>query len=138
MNSHYKKIVAFDLDDVLCTRLPQYESLGVDKYLYCTPLINNINIVNELFLNGYKIIIYTARGMSHFDGNIAEIEKILRPITEKFLSDNNVSYHQLVFGKIHYDVLVDDKAINSNDVLTSEDVIRGLNGLTKVTEDIQK
>ena len=58
------KTIAFDLDDVLCWHSPEYDKLGVDKYLYCEPIDSAIDMVNEYFDSGNRIIIYTARGMS--------------------------------------------------------------------------
>jgi hypothetical protein len=108
-----QKTIAFDLDDVLCYRPDGYEHLGPEKYDYCEPFIVNIDLVNSLYDDGYKIVIYTARGMSQFKGNIFDIYSYLYDRTNQQLSSWGLKYHQLVMGKIHYDVLIDDKAINS-------------------------
>lgn len=108
-----QKTIAFDLDDVLCYRLDGYEHLGPDKYDHCKPYIGNINLVNSLYDDEYKIIIYTARGMSQFKGNIVDIYTHLYNRTNQQLNSWGLKYHQLVMGKIHYDVLVDDKVLNS-------------------------
>lgn len=108
-----QKTIAFDLDDVLCYRLDGYEHLGPDKYDHCNPYIGNINLVNSLYDDGYMIIIYTARGMSQFKGNIVDIYTHLYNRTNQQLNSWGLKYHQLVMGKIHYDVLVDDKVLNS-------------------------
>jgi len=108
-----QKTIAFDLDDVLCYRLDEYEHLGPNKYDYCEPYIENINLVNSLYDDGYKIVIYTARGMTQFKGNIVDIYTHLYTKTNEQLNSWGLKYHQLVMGKIHYDILIDDKAINS-------------------------
>lgn len=107
----YKKVIAFDLDDVLCQR--NIENNTIEKYALCEPIQRNIDIVNNLYDNGYKILIYTARGMITLKGDLNKIETVLRDITEKQLSKWGVKYHKLHMGKIFYDVLIDDKALNS-------------------------
>ena len=108
-----QKIIAFDLDDVLCFRDKKYEHLGVQKYEHCVPNQEFVDMANKLYNQGYKIIVYTARGMTQFAGDVSAVEKNLRPLTEKQLKEWGVSYHELVFGKRHYEVLIDDKALNS-------------------------
>ena len=111
-----QKTIAFDLDDVLCYRPNGYEHLGPDKYDYCEPYNENINLVNSLYDDGYKIVIYTARGMSQFNGNVYDIYNHLFTKTNQQLNFWGLKYHQLVMGKIHYDVLIDDKVLNSNNI----------------------
>jgi len=108
-----QKTIAFDLDDVLCERDSKFESLGALKYHHCVPKMEYINMANSLYEAGYKIIVYTARGMTHFAGDVKAIEENLRSITEQQLNDWGVRYHELVFGKKHYELLIDDKALNS-------------------------
>lgn len=111
-----QKTIAFDLDDVLCYRPNGYEHLGPNKYDYCEPYNENINLVNSLYDDGYKIVIYTARGMSQFNGNVVDIYSHLFTRTNQQLNSWGLKYHQLVMGKIHYDVLIDDKVLNSNNI----------------------
>lgn len=108
-----QKIIAFDLDDVLCKRESGLEHLGVDKYDYCVPIQKNIDIVNSLYDDGHKIIIYTARGMTVFSGNVSDIYSSLYDKTFNHLNKWGIKFHQLVMGKISYDVLIDDKCLNS-------------------------
>jgi len=111
-----QKTIAFDLDDVICFRPSEYEHLGPEKYLHCKPYVEMIELINSLYDDGHKIIIYTARGMSQFSGNIVEIYSKLYNQTNDQLKSWGVKYHQLVMGKIHYDVLIDDKALNSQNI----------------------
>lgn len=112
-----QKIIAFDLDDVLCHRSNQFENLGPLKYSYCIPNKKMIELVNSLYDDGHKIVIYTARGMTQFNGNVIEIYGQLYTKTLNNLDEWGLKYHQLVMGKIHYDVLVDDKVLNSNNIV---------------------
>lgn len=111
-----QKVIAFDLDDVICFRPKEYENLGPEKYSYCQPYIETIEIINSLYEDGHKIIIYTARGMHQFDGNVIEIYNKLYNKTNDQLKSWGLKYHKLVMGKIYYDLLIDDKAINSEGI----------------------
>ena len=112
------KTIAFDLDDVICYRPKGYEHLGPNKYDYCEPDQSVIGLVNSLYEEGNKIVIYTARGMSQYKGNVTLIYSELYSKTIQQLNDWGLKYDQLVMGKIHYDLLIDDKALNSSDLTT--------------------
>ena len=82
------KIIAFDLDDVICTRPKGYEHLGAGKYYECQPVPEMVKIVNETYEAGYIVKIYTARGMSVFNGDVTKIYSnlysILQPLVATF------------------------------------------------------
>jgi hypothetical protein len=109
------KTIAVDLDDVICYRSSKYEHLGPNKYDHCEPDEHIISMINDLYEDGNKIVIYTARGMSQFKGNVSLIYSELYSKTIQQLTNWGLKYDQLVMGKIHYDVLIDDKALNSSD-----------------------
>jgi len=115
------KTIAFDLDDVICYRPNGYEHLGPQKYDYCQPNLEVIDFINDLYEEGGKIIIYTARGMSQYKGNVPLIYSELYTKTINQLDFWGLKYDQLIMGKIHYDVLVDDKVLNYSD-LTKEKI----------------
>jgi len=121
-----QKTIAFDLDDVICWRPSGYEDLGPCKYDYCKPIQESIELINSLYDEGYNIVIYTARGMSQYNGNVAEIYSNLYNRTIEQLNSWGVKYYSLVMGKIHYDVLIDDKVLNSNKV-TKTKIVKFLN-----------
>lgn len=116
------KIIAFDIDDVICHRDKKYEPYGVKKYNYCLPIQKNIDIINECYDKGFYIKLYTARGMTTFGGDIQQIEKEILPITKKSLDEWGVKYNELIFGKTHYDIFIDDKNINVNDINSVKDI----------------
>lgn len=91
------KTIAFDLDGTLC-------SLTNGFYENAVPFPERIEHVNELRLRGNRILIFTARG--------ATTGKDLRALTERQLEEWGVSYDELLFGKPHFDLLVDDKAMS--------------------------
>jgi histidinol phosphatase-like enzyme len=105
------KILAFDLDDTLCFRPKEKESLGIDKYHYCEPIQEMIDLSNSLYDKGYIIYIYTARGMHTLNGDVKEIYSKLYDITLNSLEKWGVKHNGLYMGKIHYDLLIDDKAM---------------------------
>jgi hypothetical protein len=106
------KIIAFDLDDTLCYRPNNVDESNIKKYLYCEPLVDMINLSNELYDKGYTIYIYTARGMTTLNGDVKRIYDELYPITLESLNKWGVKHHGLYMGKLHYDLLVDDKAVS--------------------------
>lgn len=116
------KIVAFDIDDVICVRPKDKESEGLLKYTYSMPIQKNIDIINECYNNGYYIKLYTARGMSQFNGDLNKIYNNLYTLTKNHLDEWGVKYHELIMGKIHYDLLIDDKALNINTINTIKDI----------------
>lgn len=107
-------VYAFDLDDTLCIRDKKFEELGVGKYKYCIPLPEMVNKLNRLYEQGHTIYIYTARGMSQFNGDVAKVYNQLYTLTLNSLEEWGVKHHGLVMGKLHYDLLIDDKAIGKN------------------------
>ena len=119
------KIIAFDMDDVLCYRTS--ENGGVEKYKTCLPLQDMIDTVNKCYENGMYIKIYTARGMSTFAGDVSKVYSELYELTKQQLVNWGVKHHELVMGKIHFDLLIDDKAVDSLRIKNYEDIERRLN-----------
>lgn len=93
-------IYAVDIDGVLCNdTLGDYENSIADKRV--------IDKVNNLYDEGHTIKIFTARG----SGTGLDWKEF----TIKQLDGWGVKYHELILGKPHMDVLIDDKAINIKD-----------------------
>ena len=118
------KVIAFDLDDVICKR--DVEGNNVEKYLSCVPIPEMVEIVNNCYDSGNHIIIYTARGMSVFNKDVDAIYKNLYQLTLNHLKESGVKFHELIMGKIHYDILVDDKAMSSFRVNSMDDIFEQL------------
>jgi len=115
-----RRIIAFDLDDVICKR--NVEGKNIEKYKSCVPIKEMIEIVNTCYDSGDHIVIYTARGMNVFDKDVSKIYENLYDLTVSHLRSWGVKYHELIMGKIHYDILIDDKAINSLRVKSQKDI----------------
>lgn len=91
---------AFDLDGTLC------DTMGRD-YKSSVPRMKRIEHVNRLKQRGFRIIIFTARGASSGQD--------FRALTLEQLTQWGLSFDELVLGKPHFDLLVDDKVINEAD-----------------------
>lgn len=116
--------IAFDLDGVICHR--RSEDFGIEKYLTCYPDLDFVNTVNRLFEEGNHITIYTARGMNTFNNDVRKVYDKLYSLTKNQLDSWGVKHHELVMGKVSYDILIDDKAINSENVKSEKDVVNFL------------
>lgn len=98
-----KKIYCFDIDNVICRT---YKS----NYKNSKPLKRNIKFINDLYLRGFYIKIFTSRFMGRNNENILKAKKQGRQFTLKQLKNWGVKYNKIIFGKPSYDVFVDDKA----------------------------
>tara|TARA_R100000008_G_C3586617_1_gene172942 strand:- start:455 stop:823 length:369 start_codon:yes stop_codon:yes gene_type:complete len=116
----HSKVIAFDLDDVICTRTSNEGA--VEKYRSCQPVPEMIKIINECYDLGAEVVIYTARGMTSHGGNIANIYHGLYELTKQQLDEWGVKHHKLVMGKAHYDLLIDDKVVNSDQIRSVSDI----------------
>ena len=94
------KIIYVDIDETIC----HYE--GDRHYPNATPLIKNIEKINNLYDNGNTIVYWTARG------TVTGID--WRETTEKQFKSWGVKYHDLKFGKPNYDLFICDKVMNSD------------------------
>lgn len=95
-----------DIDNTICnTNGMEYEK--------STPIIENIEKVNSLFIN-HTIIMWTARGTLS-NNNYFEL-------TYNQLKKWGVKFNELRMGKPAFDLLIDDKALNSIDHWNNENI----------------
>lgn len=91
-------VYCFDIDGTLCDQV-------VGDYLSASPRVSRIAKVNELAAQGHTIKIFTARGSkSGIDWSEETIAQ---------LQSWGLTYHELILGKPHADLYIDDKAIDS-------------------------
>lgn len=109
------KTLVVDLDGTLCEQTP-----GGAEYLYAEPKRETIRKVNSLKESGWRVVIHTARGMNRCDGCLEEIERLFRQMTEWWLTENDVKYDELVFGKPAGDLYVDDKGMGADEFTASD------------------
>ena len=90
-----------DIDETICKYLS-------DRYYPdAIPIKERIIRINELYDEGHEITYWTARGA------VTGIDWY--DITKKQLNEWNCKYHELSVGeKPAYDLLICDKAVNSN------------------------
>ena len=98
-----KKIICFDLDNVICKTLNK-------NYKESTPIKRSIDVINLLYSKNYYIKIFTARGMGRFKGNKISVKKNYYKLTLSQLKKWKVNYHELILYKPSYDLFIDDKA----------------------------
>ena len=91
-------VYCFDIDGTICTNTD-------GDYEQAIPFKEVIEKINRLYDKGHKIIFFTGRGsttgIDWFD------------LTRKQLKDWQVKYHELIMGKPHADIFIDDKAIST-------------------------
>ena len=109
-------IYVFDIDGTICTKAENFD------YEKSKPLHERIEKVNQLYDDGHTIIFQTARGMGRSGNSVAYANTAFYKMTEEQLESWGVKYHQLVMGKAHYDILIDDKAINSEEIHNINDI----------------
>jgi dTDP-glucose 4,6-dehydratase len=90
-------VFCIDIDGVLATTVPTLQ------YGEAKPILTTIDLVNQLYEAGHKVILFTARGSAT---GIDWQEE-----TERQLRSWGVRYHQLLFGKPAADFYIDDKAL---------------------------
>ncbi|MCW6159505.1 MAG: hypothetical protein LVQ95_00235 [Candidatus Micrarchaeales archaeon] len=80
-----KKIYLIDVDGTLCEDIKNEE--GTVRMLKAKPLMDSIAAINRLYDEGHYICIFTARTDEH------------KEVTEKWLKEHNVKYHQIMVNK---------------------------------------
>lgn len=94
------KTFCFDFDGTLCTNTEgEYES--------AEPFYDRIALVNKLFEDGNKIIIFTARG------TVTGID--WRPLTLRQIEDWGIHFTELILGKPFAHQYIDDRGISDLD-----------------------
>jgi hypothetical protein len=103
-------LIYVDIDETIC------ETPVSRDYTQSRPIVENIEKINKLFLEGHTVIYWTARG--------TVTGKDWSEITKKQLSLWKALYSDVKFGKPAYDVFICDKAINSIDFFKDERIIK--------------
>ncbi len=91
-----KKFV-FDIDGVIATLTPE------NDYSSARPQKHVVDVINKLYDEGNKIILFTARG--------TETGIDWTETTKKQMADWGVSHHELKFGKPSGDYYIDDRSV---------------------------
>ena len=97
-----KKILCFDLDNTICTTKGR-------NYSKSKPKTKVINLINNLYDEGYFIKILTARYMGRTGDNLLKAKKMGYKMTNSQLKKWGLKFHKLFLSKPSFDVYVDDK-----------------------------
>jgi capsule biosynthesis phosphatase len=109
-----EKTLVVDLDGTICTQ----EKSG--EYHLAKPNQRVIDKINALWTGGWRVVVYTARGMNSFEGDTGEIERRYRQMTIDWLMTHRVNFSELVFGKPAGTMYVDDKGENVDSFLSKD------------------
>lgn len=101
----------FDIDGVIFEINKNYE-----KHI---PIPETVNLIKKLKAENAEIILYTARKMETYKGNIGLVNKDIVAKTLAALSEFNIEYDEIYFGKPSADIYIDDKSINFYDIRSS-------------------
>lgn len=94
----------FDIDKTILFCDKNYENCKVDKDIK--------ELINSLYKSGHTIILYTARKMETFKGNVRLARKSIEAKTKTQLEFFGIMYHEIYFGKPSADIYIDDKGVN--------------------------
>lgn len=94
-----RKTLAIDFDGTLC----KYQSFG-DGVIYQEPNVGAVDVVNKLYNNGWKIIIFTCRARHEFGGD--GIDSI-----KAWLDRFGIPHHEITAEKPIATAYIDDRAI---------------------------
>ncbi len=100
-----------DVDDTISVSYKKSD--GAYDYVNSVPVFEVIEKINQLYEHN-KIILFTARGMKTFNGDINKIKQQHQSNLENWLKHNNVKYHELIFGKPWGEnpIYVDDRCLS--------------------------
>ena len=98
--------IVFDLDGVICELKKPSES-----YADVIPKNDVIEKMRDLKEDGHYLIIHTGRHMRTCNGDVSEVIEKIGKITEDWLKKWKVPYDELIFGKPHADIYIDDLGI---------------------------
>tara|TARA_B100000902_G_scaffold156464_1_gene152792 strand:+ start:145 stop:495 length:351 start_codon:yes stop_codon:yes gene_type:complete len=112
------KRYCIDIDGTICS-----PTVGRD-YHKAEPWQDRISKINNLYDEGNYIIYFTARAMGRFSEEEhliagAKASAVLFELTQKQLEEWGAKYHELIMGKPHADLFIDDKGMNCNDFFTN-------------------
>ena len=108
------KTIIVDLDNTITIEDP---SVDYSNKLPNLPLIEKLK---EYKLNGFEIIIHTARNMRSYEKDISKINIDTLPTILNWLTKNNVPYDGLIVGKPWCGLngfYIDDKAVRPKEFL---------------------
>ncbi len=113
MYSEYSFV--FDIDGTLCPIKKKEE-----KYEDLIPYENVVEKLRYYKNNGAKIILFSARNMNTYSGNVGMINKHTAKVLLEWLDKWNIPYDEILYGKPwpgHKGFYVDDRTVRPNEFL---------------------
>ena len=92
-NANHKKTLVIDIDKTIC------DKKDFQDYSQCSPLDDVCDVIRRADKEGVYIILFTSRNMRTFKGSLGLINKITAPLLINWLSENNIPYDEIYFGK---------------------------------------
>ena len=92
-DAHQIKTLIVDIDKTICDRKNNQD------YSEASPIKDVCEALIQANKKGYYIILFTSRNMRTFKGSMGLINKVTAPKLIKWLSENNIPYDEIYFGK---------------------------------------
>lgn len=108
-----KKTLIVDVDGTIL----QAQDRDYENAREYTSVIKKLNTLHK---QGWTIVLFTARGQLSKNGDLALIEKLNRPVLEKWLKEHRVKYDYLLFCKPYGAWYVDDKGLNLHEFMQKD------------------
>lgn len=105
----------FDIDGTICPIKAKEE-----KYEDLVPYSNIVEKMKEYKNGGAKIVLFTARNMNSYAGNIGMINANTAKILLAWLEKWNIPYDEIIYGKPwpgHFGFYVDDRSVRPDEFL---------------------
>lgn len=102
--------IVIDLDGVLCA-IKQPGQIYSDV----EPIPGAAARLREFRAAGHTVVIYTARNMATYEGNIGKVMKNVGLITLEWLENHGMEYDEIYFGKPNGHIYIDDRAVHFQD-----------------------
>jgi hypothetical protein len=97
------KVIYVDIDETICLTPDNPRD-----YSSSQPILDNIEKINKLYDEGNTIVYWTARG--------SRTQKDWFDFTKRQLESWNVKFHELRTDKPFYDLFIDDKTLNIENI----------------------
>lgn len=128
-----KVVIVYDLDKTLCEKKRSDQT-----YKDVNPLIDNINILNNLHNLGAEIIIETARNMLTQHNDESKVIQNVGLDTLNWLKNNNIQYDGIKFGKTCGTCYIDDKALRPKELIKIYNSLNDKDDLNELNNAIEK
>lgn len=107
-----------DVDGTLAGPAPE------QGYAECQPIDRVVDRLRAARQSGWRIVLYSARGMRTYSGNVADIDEHVRPELVKWLDRHAIPYDELHLGKLWpgpVGYYVDDRAVRPSEFVSMSD-----------------